>query len=70
MNKKTLPSIILRRIPQDDLILAIRAACYLLERFQKDAIVCYGEGGNERCFYVRRNKSSISVCPTAEAEAT
>lgn len=56
-------TIILRNIEPDDYILAIRAAKYLLGRFEKDAILSYGESIPTKDFYVRRNKSSISVRP-------
>jgi hypothetical protein len=56
-------TIIIRDVPIDDLALAIRAARWLSERDHKDSILCYGEGKAERCFYARRNKSSISVRP-------
>ena len=43
-------------------ILACRAANWLRSRPQnKDAIVAYGEGASEVTFYVKKNKSSISV---------
>ncbi len=47
----------------DDLILAVRAATWLHEREYKDSVLCYGEGSDERCFYVKRNKASITVRP-------
>lgn len=46
----------------EHLICATRAARWLIERpNQKDAIVAYGEGAKEVAFYIKRNKSSISV---------
>jgi hypothetical protein len=49
-------------VPIDDAILATRAVRWLLERdYQKDAILAYGSGSGERYFYVKRNKSSITV---------
>jgi hypothetical protein len=46
----------------DNFVLATRAAKWLLDRpAQKDAIVAYGEGGQEVAFYVKRNKESISI---------
>jgi len=46
----------------DNLILATRAAKWLLERLaQKDALVAYGDGSGEVTFYVKRNKDSISI---------
>ena len=51
-------------VPIDDAILATRAVRWLLERNdQKDAILVYGSGSEERDFYVKRNKSSITVRP-------
>lgn len=45
-----------------DYILAVRAAKWLLDDPRRtDAIVVYGEGSNKRCFYVKRNKASVSV---------
>lgn len=55
--------VIFKAVPPDDFILAVRAAKWLLERFTKDAIVAYGEGSQERHFYVCRNKRSITVRP-------
>ena len=46
----------------DNLLTAVRAAKWLLERpEQKDAILAYGEGKSEVAFYVKRNKGSISI---------
>jgi len=56
--------IILKDVEPDDFILATRAAKWLLERFQKDAVIAYGEGGETKDFYVCRNKRSITVRPT------
>jgi len=50
-------------VPADDMILAVRAARWLGERFTKDAILSYGEGDERREFYARRNKASITVRP-------
>jgi hypothetical protein len=55
--------IILKDIPQDDWILGIRAAKWLAGRVQKDALIAYGDGNDERNFYVKRNKASITVRP-------
>lgn len=55
--------IILKDIDRDDLILGIRAAKYLLDRFQKDVILSYGEGDKTKDFYAKRNKASITVRP-------
>lgn len=42
--------------------LAARALQWLMERpEQKDAILAYGENGQQTVFYVKRNKSSVSV---------
>lgn len=54
-------NIILKNIPEDDWILAIRAAKYLKERFQKDAWLAYGEHPRAKEFYAKRNKASITV---------
>ena len=57
-------TVIFRDVDPDDFILAIRAARWLLERpNQKDAILAYGEGVTTD-FYVRRNKTSITVRKT------
>lgn len=53
--------IILNDIEPDDWILAIRAAKYLKARFQKDAWLAYGEHPNEKEFYAKRNKASITI---------
>lgn len=46
----------------DHFVLGVRAAKWLIERpGQKDAIVAYGEGAKEVAFYIKRNKSSISI---------
>lgn len=55
--------IILKDIEPDDLILGIRAARWLLDRFQKDAVIAYGEGKDRKDFYVKRNRASITVRP-------
>lgn len=63
MNAK---KIILKDIPPDDWVLGIRAAKWLLERFQKDVILAYGHGDDAnqlKHFYARRNKASITVRP-------
>ena len=49
-------------VKQDDLILAVRAANWLLARPEyKDSVVAYGPNGCEATFYVKRNKGSITV---------
>jgi hypothetical protein len=55
--------IIIRDVEPDDYILAVRAVRWLLGRFQKDAVISYGESADHdaKDFYVRRNKSSITV---------
>ena len=46
----------------DNMVTAVRAARWLLERpDQKDAVITYGEGKSEVAFYVKRNKESISI---------
>lgn len=55
--------IILNEVKQDDWILAVRAAKWLADRFQKDGIVSYGDGEKTKDFYVKRNKASITVRP-------
>lgn len=58
--------IILKDIAPDDWTLGIRAAKWLLDRFQKDAIIAYGESDDankNKHFYVKRNKASITVRP-------
>jgi hypothetical protein len=55
--------VIIRDVEPEDFILAIRAVRWLMERVTKDAIMSYGEDGKARDFYVRRNKSSITVRP-------
>lgn len=46
------------------MILAVRASHWLQERPDRnDALVAYGEGTNEKTFYVVRRKSSIVVRP-------
>jgi hypothetical protein len=55
--------VILKAVPPDDFILAIRAARWLMERFTKDAILAYGEGSQQKHFYACRNKASITVRP-------
>lgn len=56
-------NVILKDVEPDDLILGIRAARWLMERSQKDAIVAYGEGAETKDFYVKRNRRSITVRP-------
>jgi hypothetical protein len=55
--------VIFRDVQIGDMILAIRAAKWLLAQDlgQKDAILAYGKGDDEKSFYVKRNKSSITV---------
>jgi hypothetical protein len=55
--------IILKDMEPDDWILGVRAAKWLKERFQKDAVISYGEGVQSKDFYVKRNKTSITVRP-------
>jgi hypothetical protein len=55
--------IIFLKIELDDMVLAVRAAKWLLANTNKDAIIKYGEGSNSKHFYVRRNKASITVRP-------
>lgn len=57
-------NVILKDVEPDDFVLATRAARWLMERFQKDAIIAYGEGTSTKDFYVCRNKRSITVRPT------
>lgn len=52
--------IILRDVEPDDYILAVRAVKALRSQFRKDAVVSYGD---DKDFYVRRNKTSITVRP-------
>jgi hypothetical protein len=59
--------IILLDMDFDDLILGVRAAKYMLARFQKDAILSYGEAGDTKDFLVTRNKASITVRPCVRA---
>lgn len=56
--------IILKDMDEGDWMLGVRAAAWLKARFQKDAVISYGEGKDTKDFYVKRNKSSITVCPT------
>lgn len=55
----------------DDFILAIRAAKWLIEQplSQRDAVLAYHNGdlSDSADFYVRRNRSSISVSKTRRA---
>jgi hypothetical protein len=55
--------IIIKDIPAVDWPVAIRAARWLLDRpDQKDAVLVFGPYGEDKmCFYVVRNKSSITV---------
>lgn len=62
--------VILNDIEPDDWMLAIRAAKYLKDRFQKDAWLAYGEHPNEREFYAKRNKASITVRACARSGKT
>lgn len=57
--------IIFKDVEPGDFVLASRAAQYLLAHFQKDVILAYGDSGPTKNFYVRRNKSSITVRPCA-----
>lgn len=59
--------IILKDMEQDDWILGVRAAKWLADRFQKDAIISYGDGNATKDFYAKRNKASITVQPCARA---
>lgn len=54
---------IFKDVSSDDLVLAVRAAKWLHEREHADSILCYGERPDEKCFYVKRNKASITVRP-------
>lgn len=61
-------TVILRGIVPDEWILGIRAAKALLARPEsKDAIIAYGDG-ETRDFYVKRNKSSITVRSCSRSE--
>lgn len=60
-------NVILKDLEPDDFILGIRAARWLMERFQGDAVVAYGEGTDTKDFYVKRNKRSITVRPCKRA---
>ena len=51
--------IIFLDVPEDDMILAMRAVKWLRERFTLDAIIAY----DKKHFYVKRNKASITVRP-------
>lgn len=53
--------IILKDLEPDDWVLGVRAAKRLMTMFQKDMVVSYE---NEKRFYVKRNKASITVRPT------
>ena len=55
--------IILKDMEQDDWILGVRAAKWLMGQFKKDAVISYGEGKDTKDFYVKRNKASITVRP-------
>lgn len=55
--------VILKGIKPDDFILATRAVRWLLGQVQKDAVLAYGIGKDQRHFYVCRNKASITVRP-------
>lgn len=56
--------IIFLNIAPDDFVLACRAARYQLARTDggTSSILCYGEGDEKR-FYVKSNKASITVRP-------
>ena len=56
-------TIILKDMEPDDFILGVRAAKYLIGQFKKDAVVSYDDGGKLKDFYVKRNKSRITVRP-------
>ena len=62
--------IILKDIDPDDWVLAIRAARFLKDRFQKDAWLAYGDAPNEKEFYAMRNKASITVRQCVRAVGT
>lgn len=54
--------IILNLVRDEDALLAVRAARWLIaEEGQKDAILCYGDSNDPPAFWVKRNKASISV---------
>lgn len=54
--------IILKDIEPDDWILGVRAVKRLLTLSCDDAVISYE---NEKRFYVKRNKASITVRPTS-----
>jgi hypothetical protein len=53
--------VILTDLDPDDWILGVRAAKWLMDRFQKDAVISYGEGNAAKDIYVKRNKASITA---------
>jgi hypothetical protein len=56
--------IIFLDVPPADMDCAVRAAKWIIDRPQyKNAINCYGKGDDERCFYMQRNKASITIRP-------
>ena len=58
---------ILRDVDADGLILAARAAKYGLTMEGRDAILTFGEGERPvATFYIKRNKSSITVRKIAD----
>ncbi len=60
----SMTDVIFRGVPSDDMILAVRAMRWLQERpDNNDAILIYGEGTNQKTFYVVRRKASIIVRP-------
>ncbi len=56
--------VILKDVDPDDLILAIRVACWMIgqQESQKSAIMVF-DGPEKKLFYVCRNKASITVRP-------
>lgn len=56
--------LIIKDVAPVDWGLAIRAARWLLDRPDRDSTeMVYGEAGDIRHFYAKRNKSSITVRP-------
>lgn len=63
--------IILNHIEPDDFILGARAAKWILARpDRKDAVISYGDGPQCKDFYIKRNKSSITIRPCYWANET
>lgn len=57
--------IIFLNIAPEDFVLASRAARYQLDRPDggNSTILAYGEGADQKHFFVKRNKASITVRP-------